>query len=65
MGFSRIYIGSEVRLAVNTYPEYHRRRIKTEAKAKVVACVLHQDNISYRINCTKMIRKKWMISSYS
>ena len=39
MGFSRIYIGSEVRLAVNTYPEYQRRRIKTEAKAKVVACV--------------------------
>ena len=47
MGFSRIYIGSEVRLAVNTYPEYHRRRIKTEAKAKVVACVWGEEFIQF------------------
>ena len=49
--------------------EEHRKRIKTEEKAKVVAAVwgekfikflaalaiLHQDDMMKRINCTRMI----------
>ena len=45
MGFSRIYIGSEVRLAVNTYPEYHRRRIKTEARRQRSSLVFGGENL--------------------
>ena len=50
---------------------YHRRRIKTEKKAKVVVgvwgveliqflavlAILHQDDLKNRINCTRTIRR--------
>ena len=57
----------------------HRRRIKTEEKAKMSSLLFGRknlfnslriscfalDNLNYRMNCTRMIWKKRMISSYS
>ena len=48
--------GSVMKWDVASIYKDHRRKIKTEAKAKVVVCL--RDDLKHRMNCTTMISRK-------